>query len=663
MIGYVHDATTMLRVWDTVEKGMITASNVIFDEGKIVGNSSFEDVLKGVLREEVYSNKEEEACIAWAPRIAETHMDKTSESPTSKASLGEMPAEVGAGMENVLEQSSVEESPAQHERPENQREPDHRSEVSLRRSCRIQANAGLTDASYSLKSDILPNVFEMLQDTREPESYTEAASDARWQEAMKSVYSSLKAHGTFTHVKSYDRRPISSKWIFRIKQNADGSNRYKARLDAREFEQVPRVDYGGTFAPVAWLTTFPIYLLIALELHATIYHLDVVTTFLNPEIDDETAIAIPDGIEWLDPVLAHDLTALSILQLNKALHGRKQAPLLWYKDIAAVVCSLGFTASGADPNLYLSSVQAMMILLYVDDILLCAHNNNQLQLTEVIEALQSHYEITNLKAVKQYLRIAVNQAQDSIQLGQSDFVANLLTRFGLQNCNGHTTPLEPGSRSHLDTTYLSESEQKTYQSLVEGIMYLMLGIRPDLAYSISVLSKNTAKPQQHHLGMAKWVLLYLKQTQKQSLPFSHSKTPKAQDSPITGFTDSDWAGDTTDRHSTSGYIFLHGQTAISWKAKKQSLIALSTTEAEYIEASEASKEAIWLRRILHELFSALATSGSAKSALPNAPIVLFINNQGTIKLIQNPRFHELTKHIEIKHHYIRETFEPGEIDL
>jgi len=542
MIGYVHDATTMWRLWDTVEKCMITASNVIFDEGKIVENSSFEDVLKGVLPEEVYSDEEEEASVAWAPRIAETHMDKTSESPTSKASLGEMPAEVDAEMENLLEQSSVEESPAQHERPDNQSEPDYRSEVSLRRSSRIQANAGLTDASSSLKTDVLPNVVEMLQDTREPESYSEAASDARWQEAMKSEYSSLKAHGAFTHVKSYDRRPITSKWIFRIKRNADGSNRYKAGLVARRFEQVPGVDYGETFAPVARLTTFRIYVAIALELHATLYHLDVVTAFPNPKINEETTIAIPDGIELLDPVLAQNLAPLSVLQLNKALYGLKQAPRLWYKVIAAVLCSLGFTASGADPNLHLSSVPAMMILLYVDDILICAHNNNQLQLTEVIEALQSHYEITNLGAVKQYLGIAVNQAKDSIQLGQSHFVANLLARFGLQNCNGHTTPLQPGSRSHQDTTYLSESKQKTYQSLVGGIMYLMLGTRPDLAYSISVLPKNTAKPQQHHLGMAKRVLRYLKQTQKQSLTFSHSKTPKAQDSPITGFTESDWAG-------------------------------------------------------------------------------------------------------------------------
>ena len=136
----------------------------------------------------------------------------------------------------------------------------------------------------------------------------------------------------------------------------------------------------------------------------------------------------------------------------------------------------------------------------------------------------------------------------------------------------------------------------------------------------------------------------------QSLTYRQSDTPKMPGSPISSFMDSDWAGDATGLHSTSGYIFLYGQTAISWKTKKQSLIAVSTTEAEYLEAIEASKEAIWLRRILHELLSCLTNPKPGKSALPNASITLHIDNQATIKLIQNSRFHERTKHIEIKHH-------------
>jgi len=96
-------------------------------------------------------------------------------------------------------------------------------------------------------------------------------------------------------------------------------------LVARGFEQVPGLDYGETFAPVARLTTFRIFVPLALELHGTIHHLDVVTAFLNPTIDEETAIAIPEGIEWLDPILTQDLIQVSALQLNKALYGLKQA--------------------------------------------------------------------------------------------------------------------------------------------------------------------------------------------------------------------------------------------------------------------------------------------------------------------------------------------------
>jgi len=205
----------------------------------------------------------------------------------------------------------------------------------------------------------------------------------------------------------------------------------------------------------------------------------------------------------------------------------------------------------------------MLILLYVDDILLCVRNDNPTLLSQVIRALQAQYQITNLGPVKQYLGIAVNQAKDSIQLGQSHFVPNLLHRFGLQYCNGHATSLEPGSCSRLNTTHLSDSEQKTYQSLVRAIMYLMLGTRPDLAYAISVLSKYPAKPQQHHIGMAKRVLRYFKQTQTEALTYRLQGGADTSLSPIKGLPDSNWAGDTSDRHSTSGYLFLYRQTAVS----------------------------------------------------------------------------------------------------
>jgi len=197
-------------------------------------------------------------------------------------------------------------------------------------------------------------------------------------------------------------------------------------------------------------------------------------------------------------------------------------------------------------------------------------------------------------------------------------------------------------------------------------MYLMLATGPDLAYSISVLSKCAASPQEHHLGMAKRVLRYLKRTAQLSLIYTRTPVlPKTLQTcgwpATTGFTDSDWAGDPIDRHSTAAFVFLSAGTAISWQSKKHSLVALSTTEAEYVTASEGSKEALWLRRILSEMHETFSTNKGSPSAAP--PITLYIDNQAAIKLIKNPRFHERTKHIEIKRHDIRETYENSEISL
>lgn len=173
-------------------------------------------------------------------------------------------------------------------------------ETQLRRSNHIQAKTTFVAQEGSgFETDDLPKGVEisLLGDVHEPESYSEAASDSRWQDAMRSEYDSLKAHKTFYHVTDDDLRPITCRWVFRLKTNADGSQRYKARLVARGFEQVHGIDYYETFAPVAQLSTFHIYIALALELQATVYYLNVVTAFLNPEIEERTAITVPEGIE------------------------------------------------------------------------------------------------------------------------------------------------------------------------------------------------------------------------------------------------------------------------------------------------------------------------------------------------------------------------------
>ena len=236
------------------------------------------------------------------------------------------------------------------------------------------------------------------------------------------------------------------------------------------------------------------------------------TAFLNPVIEEPTAITIPEGIEWLDPKPAHELTPSLKLRLNKALYGLRQAPRLWYKDLATTLTTLGISPSSSDLNLFLSQLRRMIILLYVDYILLCAQGNAVAHLDEVKTALKSKYQIRDLGPAQQYLGITIRQSPTQIILAQSPYVLTLLKRFGLQDCNGHLTPLVSGSRTKTESPPLPPAEIKTYQAIVGGIMYLMLATRPDLAYSISVLSKHAANPQEHHLGMAKRVLCYLKET-------------------------------------------------------------------------------------------------------------------------------------------------------
>lgn len=176
----------------------------------------------------------------------------------------------------------------------------------------------------------------------------------------------------------------------------------------------------------------------------------------------------------------------------------------------------------------------------------------------------------------------------------------------------------------------------------------MIGSRPDLAYAISLLSKFNARPTYGHLAAAKRVLRYLQTTRNLALAFRRS-----HDSEIQGYTDSDWAGDPDDRKSTSGYVFTLFGAAISWKSKKQDLVALSSTEAEYVACSIAAKEAIWLMRLAKEL----------DLDLTNQSQLLFVDNQGAIKLSENPRFHERIKHIDIHYHFVREAHDKGLIQL
>jgi hypothetical protein len=296
-------------------------------------------------------------------------------------------------------------------------------------------------------------------------------------------------------------------------------------------------------------------------------HLDVVTAFLNPDLDDDTLfMELPEG--WPED----GLEEVTVVRLRKALYGLKQAPHLWYRHINAFLLSLGFVQSEADPNLYIRNNGKMLLLLYVDDMLLAYAPSAAKEAEEIKMALAATYKITNLGTARQFLGIEIHYENDGISLGQRVFIDTVLKRFHMEAAHGAATPLDDKVKLDLaEEEEDGEVDPKLYQAIVGSLMYLALATRPDISFAVAALSRYNSRPFARHLTAAQRVLPYLKVTKDYRLRYNSSTTGP---STLIGYTDSEWASDSADRKSQGGHIFISNGT-ISWQSRKQDLVATS----------------------------------------------------------------------------------------
>jgi hypothetical protein len=494
----------------------------------------------------------------------------------------------------------------------------------------------------------------------------------KWKEAMKEEWQALLENNTFkafeeellpgTDMSSLrivdldqftpisipsDANPIDSKWVFRTKLNVDGSTRYKARLVIRGFQQIKGIDFDETYAPVSKLTTFRMMMAMAAKNGWAVDHMDVVTAFLNPKIDrDNIYMELPPGIDWIDPRLA----GISTVRLKKALYGLKQAPRLWYEEINAFLLSIGFTQSTTDPNLYIQSGAAL--ILYVDDILMAYDKLNSVG-AAIKQQLKERFKMKDLGRVKRFLGIEVDE---NYNISQTSYIKAILRRFRMENAKSATSPMDPNVR--LDNPHCEDREanKKLYLSMVGSLMYAALGTRPDLAFCVTSLSRYNSRPLAMHLTAAKRALRYLKSTANLKIHYN-APTSNNESSTTTGFTDSDWAGNLTTRKSVGGCIFSIGSSGpIHWHSKSQSVVALSTLEAEYIACSNATREALWLQRLEADFTLALI-----KGKSHSTPVKIGCDNQGALKLLETGVIQAKTKHIDVKYHHTRDEITKGKV--
>jgi hypothetical protein len=473
----------------------------------------------------------------------------------------------------------------------------------------------------------------------EPTTFEEVVKKEQWKEAMAEEHQSIMRNEVWEIVpRPKEKSVVTSKWVYKIKHAADGRmDKYKARFMARGLSQKEGEDYDETFASVARYTSIRTIISLVASMGWNLHQMDIKTTFLNGAIEEEVYIEQPQGFE----VHSRDT---HVCILKKALYGLKQAPRAWYARMDSYLTRLGFSKSHADPNLYYKVVNnaPVILLLYVDDLFITGEES---LIIKCKKDLASEFDMKYLGLMHYYLGLEVWQKCGEVFLGQGKYAIEILQKFGMMDCKSMDTPMNADIRK-VKVPDSDLVDPSLYRQLIGSLMYLV-NTRPDICFAVNTLSQFQVEPRQEHWIAAKHVLRYIRGTINYGLRYTASS-----DIQLHGFTDSDWAGSAEDRKSTSGMCFSLGSAMISWSSRKQKSVTLSTAEAEYMAACEACTEAVWLRKLISNLFDQTPESTT-----------IYCDNQICIRLSEHPMFHERSKHIEIKYYFIRDKVQEGEVKL
>lgn len=486
---------------------------------------------------------------------------------------------------------------------------------------------------------------------------------AAWIEAIYSEFRSLIENDTWDIVdKPPDRKVIGCRVVLRNKLEADGSlGRRKARVVAKGYAQRPGVDFRETFAPVARMGSFRLLIALAAKHDLHISQLDVETAFLNGKMDVEVLMDMPDMLASMlermiadksNPNVSVRARAMldkvrdgnAVCKLKRSLYGLRQSGRQWYQELDQCLKKIGLNPTNADPCIYVDKNKFTYVLVYVNDLLIFYKDRDREK--AIKSALSKRFRLKDLGDARHCLGIEIHRDNGKILLSQTGYIESIIEKFRMQDCKTVSTPLVPGSKFIPVVAEDDADYECPFRELIGALMYAATGTRPDIAHAVGTLSQFSSRPGKKHWAAAKRVLRYLKGTAHYAL--TYSKDNEA----LRGYVDADWANCDIDRRSFTGSTFIFAGAAISWESRKQRTVALSTTEAEYMAISDAMKEALHLLNFLKQLGIA-----------DDLHITLFNDNQGAGKLANNHMFHSRTKHIDVRHHFVRDVLQTKPIQL
>ncbi|KAL0334641.1 UNVERIFIED_CONTAM: Retrovirus-related Pol polyprotein from transposon TNT 1-94 [Sesamum radiatum] len=445
----------------------------------------------------------------------------------------------------------------------------------------------------------------------EPLSFEEAIKEKKWIQAMEEEIHSIEKNDTWELATlPSGHEAIGVKWVYKIKRNAKGEvERYKARLVAKGYKQKHGVDYEEVFAPVARLET--IRLLIAL---------------------------------CSTKQMANSSNGCEVRFFERLYMGSSKHQGLGIVVFDNYLQKNGFSRCLHEYALYVKKDKGdiLYICIYVDDLILTG--NNQHMYENFKKVMAQEFEMSDMGLMSYYLGLEVKQRSDGIFISQEAYARETLKKFKMKECNPVTTPIECGVKLSKDDG-ARKVDSTTFRSLVGSLRYLTC-TRPDILFAVGLVSRFMENPSEEHMNAAKRILRYLKGTFDYGIFYTSSN-----DVCLKGYCDSDYAGDVDDRKSTTGFVFYFGENAISWCSRKQPIVTLSTCESEYVATTAGTCHAIWLRRLLSELY--FAQDRATK---------IMVDNKSAIALAKNPVFHDRSKHIDARFHFIRDCIANKEIE-
>ncbi|GJR45074.1 putative ribonuclease H-like domain-containing protein [Tanacetum coccineum] len=417
----------------------------------------------------------------------------------------------------------------------------------------------------------------------------------RWVKAMQEELLQFKIQKVWTLVNlPYGKKAISTKWVYRKKKDERGMVvRNKARLVAQGYKQEEGIDYDEVFAPVAKIEAIRLFLAYASFMNFLVYQMDVKSAFLYDTNENEVYVSQPPG--FVDPEFLE-----KVYKVEKALYGLHQAPRAWYETLSTYLLDNGFYRRQIDKTLFIKRVKGdiLLVQVYIDDIIFGSTKKSLC--IDFKQIMHKRFQMSSIGELTFFLGLQVKQKEDGIFISQDKYVGEILKKFGFSSIRTASTPMETNKALTKDEDG-EDVDVCLYRSMIGSLMYLTSS-RPDIMFSVS-------------------------------------------------FSDSDYAGASLDRKSTTGGCQFLGLRLISWQCKKQTVVANSTTEAEYIAASQCCGQVLWIQnQFLDYGYNFMQTK-------------IHVDNDSAICVVKNPVYHSKTKHIEIRHHFIRDSYEKILIEM